>query len=216
MITKKTVLVLGAGASFPYGLPTGLELTNIVCADHQKPIPKKHSRVKRDLAEAGFRPYEIEEFINALRESGKLSVDAFLEYRTDFLEIGKAAIASVLISLEDRNELFSRSNPGSWYLYLYGRLDAPYEDFAGNQLSIMTFNYDRSLTQFLSSALANTYNKALSNAYARLCESIPIFHVHGDLGPLPGEENGNHGYGDKSTGSAILDAAKTALLQSSP
>ena len=31
MITKKTVLVLGAGASKPFGLPTGKELKNDVC-----------------------------------------------------------------------------------------------------------------------------------------------------------------------------------------
>ena len=33
MITEDTLLILGAGASFPYGYPTGKELRHIICKE---------------------------------------------------------------------------------------------------------------------------------------------------------------------------------------
>ena len=68
-------------------------------------------------------------------------------------------------------------------------MDAGPERFEQNQLSIITFNYDRSFEQFLFLALKNSYGLNDSEA-ANLLTSVPIVHVHGQLGPLPFEPGG--------------------------
>jgi len=109
-------------------------------------------------------------------------VDAFLEHRIEFLDIGKAAIASRLIGLEDKDRIFTTKN--SWYQHLYGALNCTQSEFADNALSVVTFNYDRSLECYLHACLANTYGVSEERA-AELLEHIPIVHVHGSLGRLP-------------------------------
>jgi len=42
MITRRTVFVLGAGASYPYGLPTGEELVDEIVA-----LPRRTSSPER-------------------------------------------------------------------------------------------------------------------------------------------------------------------------
>lgn len=94
MITKQTVLILGAGASSGYGFPLGRGLRDIVCG-----IPR--TAVANLINEAGFNSDELENFINILRHSGYTSVDWFLEGWPDFISVGKAAIATALIPFED-------------------------------------------------------------------------------------------------------------------
>lgn len=52
----------------------------------------------------------------------KNSVDAFLEHRTEFLAIGKAATAAVLVGFENPWQLF-RYDDQNWLLYLYNNLN---------------------------------------------------------------------------------------------
>src|SRR2546425_135958 len=102
MIEKKTVLVLGTGASILYGFPTGKELLeNIVYIAGHSPTP-----VETSLRECGFQRDLIRDFVNELNRSGRKSVDAFLEHRTEFERIGKAAMISALIPKEGQSKLF--------------------------------------------------------------------------------------------------------------
>jgi hypothetical protein len=80
MIKKKTVLILGAGASIPYGFPSGDALFEIIC----KNIKNENSKGTQYLLEAGFTLENILEFGEALFYSGKTSIDEFLEHRKDF------------------------------------------------------------------------------------------------------------------------------------
>ncbi len=89
MIKNKTVLVLGAGASAPFGFPTGQGLKDQVC---DKTL--QNSGTTQLLISFGFDGDIIRSFRKALINSGRLSVDAFLEYRDNFLDIGKTAIAT--------------------------------------------------------------------------------------------------------------------------
>lgn len=117
------------------------------------------------------------------------SVDAFLERRREFLNIGKAAIATALMPYEQEGFLLPRENEPRWYEYFFTKLDAGPERFEQNQLSIIIFNYDRSLEQFLFLALKNSYGLSDSEA-VELLRSIPIIHVHGQLGALAFEAGG--------------------------
>jgi hypothetical protein len=91
MITTKTVLVLGAGASAPYGFPTGSTLKDRII----KPQGMNTHQILKSL---GFGSDKVREFTDVLRESGQSSVDAFLERRLDLRKVGQAAIAATLLA----------------------------------------------------------------------------------------------------------------------
>ena len=63
-------------------------------------------------------------------------------------------------------------------------------EFAENQASFITFNYDRSLEYFVGRALADSYNKT-DVEVATVMKNIPIIHVHGRLGYLPWQQQEN-------------------------
>ena len=86
MITKQTVLILGAGASHPYGFPLGRGLFDKVVNDNS-------SNLLKSMSEAGFEPDELDKFRLELRRSLFQSVDAFLESTNGFMDIGKAVMA---------------------------------------------------------------------------------------------------------------------------
>lgn len=80
MITRKVVLILGAGASMPFGFPSGSGLmTEIIDG------LTGNSEMQSQVRGAGFKAEEIAGFRDALKNSGRKSVDAFLEHRIDFL-----------------------------------------------------------------------------------------------------------------------------------
>jgi len=94
----------------------------------------------------------------------------------------------VLISCEDERSLFTEHY--RWYEYFYNKLNARFEDFIQNNVSVITFNYDRSLEHYLLTAIQNDYGRTEAEA-ADVLKSIPIIHLHGNLGNLPsrGKEN---------------------------
>lgn len=68
-------------------------------------------------------------------------------------------------------------------------MDAPWADFAKNQISFITFNYDRSLELVLEHALMHRYGKAADEARAMVA-NFPIVHVYGKLRSLdPGAKD---------------------------
>jgi hypothetical protein len=134
VITIPTVLVLGAGASCPYGFPAAKQLKNRICEVFS------NRDVIRRLAEGLSRSGDqFLEFREAFWRSGTSSVDAFLEGRPEFLDVGKLAIAYCLIPFENDGNLYLPStNDGDWYLYLSERLNQSFDEFKNNKLS---YNY---------------------------------------------------------------------------
>lgn len=191
MITKQTVFVLGAGASEPYGFPLGGRLVREAITRLTRSRDPIHEMLQRVC---GCTITRLQEFASALERSASPSIDVFLEGRPDFLDIGKAVIAGVLIPYENEIELFTRYEASlvdenlrrarRWYDYLLNRMTTGKpEDFTENKLSILTFNYDRSLEHFLLVALQNRYNIGPTQA-AQFLAAIPIIHLHGQLGQL--------------------------------
>jgi hypothetical protein len=152
VITEPTVLILGAGASYPYGFPTAKQLKASICEAFANPDTTA-CRLLGDNSD--FNRDAIFGFREAFYRSGLPSVDAFLEKRADLLPIGKLAIAYGLIPFEDENMLYQLTpgRGGHWYEYLSEKLNTSFEDFGANSLSIITFNYDRSLEHYLFTAL---------------------------------------------------------------
>jgi hypothetical protein len=180
MLTTPTVLVLGAGAHQPFNFPVGVQLSQLITDELQNPNLQASFLLK---TMGGFETTEISAFRDAFYYSGKNSVDAFLEHRADFLRIGKAATAIALTRFEQAWQLF-RYHPQNWLRYLYNKLNTTFEEFGANRLSIITFNYDRSVEHFFFTSLQNTYNKPDEECRTAL-STIPIIHLHGRLGPLP-------------------------------
>jgi len=177
MITRSICLVLGAGASVPYGFPTGPGLLSKVSEEL-----RKHSSPTAELLRGiGYSDKELEAFAESLYFSGQPSVDAFLVKRPEYLKLGREAIVATLIPCEELGELRSRAGEQRWYQSLFQFLDASPEDFDGNRLSVVTLNYDRSLEYFLLTALEHSYDLKEPEA-AKALEAVPIIHVYGQLG----------------------------------
>jgi len=140
------------------------------------------STLTKHLTELGFDNEEIQTFGEGLSLSMQPSVDAFLEHRSEFMEIGKAAIACELIPRE-RPEGLRRLDRVEWYEYLFAQLNASSGGFRMNKLAVITFNYDRSFEAFMISALRHSFGVPESDA-AEILGGIPIIHVHGQLGVL--------------------------------
>ena len=179
MVTMPTVLILGAGASSPYGYPLGDKLVSKILQSLGRPNPDDFTH---HLIGAGISEAALRDFANELRQSQVYSVDSFLENRyQEFGEIGKLAIAAALMPQEDESNLFAA---GDWYRYLFNQICNIAGEKACHRLSIITYNYDRSLDHYLYKAIKSKYGLDNESAAKRAAE-IEIVHLHGHLGELP-------------------------------
>lgn len=193
MITHPTVFILGAGASNPYGFSTGAELkNNIQQLNVEKLIESvNNTKLTSNDWKVTLIPHKsiLRDFFEDLKRSGANSVDAFLENKQRYEMLGKALISLELIKSEIEDELYVQA--GNWYRYLYHNyLKEPFEDFPDNNVSFITFNYDRSLETFLFNAIKSDYDKTEEEVVSVL-DSIPIIHLHGTLGDLPFKSSKN-------------------------
>src|SRR5688572_9748283 len=171
MVTESTLLIVGAGGSSPYGYPIGSELKSHILSYC------KNDLVRGLLIQCGFAAAEIDSFRSAFLKSSKPTIDSFLEDRVDFLKLGKVLIAYAILSNE-KEDIFERTN---WYQHLFNSIRAKPQVFEKNALSILTYNYDRSLDYLLHSSFVNSYR--LSETEASFMKHIPIVHIHGHVGP---------------------------------
>ena len=185
MIVEPTVLVLGAGASAPYGFPTGRKLLLDLCAS----LESEGSSLSNNLLSCGIRRDRQKVFRDDLFFSMQPSVDTFLEKRPYFLEIGKAALSCALIPYERLDHVNNRTSTMHWYEYLFSKMNSGWDEFGENNISFVTFNYDRSLEQFLFNALTHSFGKDEAET-GQLLRKIPIIHVHGQLGKYPAINEG--------------------------
>jgi hypothetical protein len=180
MITGSICFVIGAGASNCYRFPIGKELCLMV-TDELRPRVNTFDLL---IAHTAFQPDAIERFRSDLLFSGQNSIDAFLELRPDHLNVGKAAMAAILLRYEipDRLWTFDENN---WLRYLFEKMRAPtLERFGENNVSFVTFNFDRSLEHFLFTSLQRTYG-ASDDLCANVMSKLNLIHLHRRLGYLP-------------------------------
>jgi len=182
MIRKPTLLVFGAGVSCDYGFPTGRKLLMDVANNLRAP-----SRLYEQMEELEFDKSFLVQFSRELRDSMLPSVDAFLALQKDqqYVRLGKSAIAASLIPLEKDNVLRSRDEL-KLYEYLWSRLTGTPETYAGNQLSVITFNYDRSFEQFLRQVLFASHPECRGDpaGLKSALSHFEVHHIYGSLGDL--------------------------------
>jgi hypothetical protein len=111
-----------------------------------------------------------------------------LEYRPQFEKLGKAAIAQELIPREDLKSLFLTPNGKNWYSYIFKELNTRFEKIQNNNFSVITFNYDRSFEQYLSTAIKYAHQRT-DKEVAEKMSHFKIIHMHGQLGYLPWQKS---------------------------
>jgi len=193
-LKKKTVLILGAGASMPYGFPSGDELKNRIITSLAS-FPKRAgpaTQLENLMHESGINPAKIQAFRDELSGASHVTIDRFLENHRDFEEIGKLAIAGTLIPFETdsiipmfepwklRFEGQSRAE-GGWYKYVAQQLNLSSTYWGDALLTVITYNYDRSLEYFLFRILKSSCDKSPEECW-KIFQGIPIIHIYGELG----------------------------------
>lgn len=185
MIKSKTVLILGAGASYSFNFPLGPKLVDDILEFIKTPYDDKRLALAKEVTSTNDDT--LNEFHDALKYSGKISIDTFLESRHEFMGLGKALIACVLCRSERKDNIFSaRSGTRSnWYYYLFDKMGSTLSEIEGsiNNLAIITFNYDRSLEYFLYHALMNSY-RLNADTCRGIISNLNLIHFYGLLGEL--------------------------------
>jgi len=177
MVDIETVLVLGAGASKAFGFPTGQELVKRICL-----LLNQERYFDIFYQTAGqYSPEMTEKFHDVLKRADPLSVDAWLEHNPEYIEVGKVAIGISLLGYEEQSDLRPQNN---WYQLLSKRLDGPFEKFQDNKLSIITFNYDRSLEQYLFETFRHMHTEKSEKECKEKLNQLRILHVYGSMGCL--------------------------------
>jgi len=209
MITRRTVLVLGAGASKEYGYPLGRELRYLL-------VQVKENSPQLAMIEqaTGLKREEITAFCYALRNSELPSIDEFVYHQPQFAEAATCAIALALIPGEERHKLFDTELDPALRLYEYiwtammdGRNRESFDE--EQKLGFVTFNYDRSLEYYFFKVMQATFGLDVDRTAKLVCR-IPIVHVYGRLDPLPWETRPGRGYGHSMT-PELLNAARSGI-----
>lgn len=181
-----TVLILGAGASSDFEFPLGKGLLNSVCALCETRSPS--------LLEQGFTEEDVVTFGESLSRSGYTSVDWFLEEHPQFLELGRVAVAAALIPYEKPDKLFPpQARSDHWYEDLVNTFwsDDDGSLVLGNHITILTFNYDRSLEYYLRTVVETRRSLKPSTQLGVtgpdrviVSQGPTIVYLHGRLGHL--------------------------------
>ncbi len=108
MFEVETVIILGPGASMPYDFPSGKDLKFAISDALNRGVDmirNGNDLLKTPLIYRAIREYKFSEqaiafFANDLQTALQPSIDSFLEIYTDYIEMGKIAIAASLIPHE--------------------------------------------------------------------------------------------------------------------
>ncbi len=193
MIEKSTLFILGAGASVPYGYPTGQGLREYIftdfCKDYRKLLAPHHanigSAVNRDMK-------KFDNFIKIFEEAPRTSIDRFLSINPSYQDIGKTAIATAILQYEKNsvfNEKVSNHYENDWYSLLFQKMTDGFssqdhlQHFPNNKVSFITFNYDRSLEHFFYKSLISLFHSLKSEIDSNIKKYIPFpfIHVYGTI-----------------------------------
>ena len=211
MLAKKTVFIVGAGASHELDFPTGdvlrqeiAALLNITFPDgyNQKDGDYEIQQVLRNFASRkGLR--DINGLLHKcwlIRDAlpGSISIDNLLDaHRNDpeISQIGKLAIAKAILRAERKSKLFNKRDPHkpfkladvaeTWLIPLLQILTegVPKEQARRifDNVVFINFNYDRSLEYFLARAISIYYGFATPES-EEICARARIIHPYGHVG----------------------------------
>lgn len=198
---ENVVLVTGAGASRPYGYPTGEELTREIIEG----LRERNSPLSRAVGLAVPGEPDLRDLARRLAASDRGSVDAFLQpdCNAGLRDAARAAIAWILLS---REKQVSRPQDGDWIRYLFGAMlddvRSP-DDLQLSKVSVVTFNFDCYLEHAWQQALFENFGLQGEELRRLARVSLPVHHVNGAL--RPGRCDGEGGMRDRGFGDGHVD-----------
>jgi hypothetical protein len=184
-----TTFLLGAGASCDYGMPLGSKLKSDILElwrEGTNPHVGVADKGKMHLLFLSEHP-QFAEFGRRFQESGLASIDKFLSMNSEFTEIGKLAIATVLLEAEKGCSIAPNVViPSFWIDILWDKLTdeiGSFQEFSFSNIAFVTFNYDRLLEVYLLRRMKGAFGISDEQAYEKL-QSLSLVHVYGQLGSL--------------------------------
>lgn len=219
MIELQTLFILGAGASNCYGYPTGNKLNE----DLIKRLPNELNGLASRTGRHFYDEKELVRFSEVYSESHPTLVDYFLAKTPiqKWKEIGKYGITLSLIEAEMKYASSSKFSyyDKDWFSILFDRMtsdilkQSDLVRFKENQVSFITFNYDRSLEMLFFETLKSNYDLDESKIY-EMVSGINIFHAFGRMPLLQYEDKTKqffHPFGSDITETLITNTLKNIL-----
>jgi hypothetical protein len=204
MLNKRTVFIFGAGAHVPYGFPTMEMLKKDIITNFE--YQYRHFFSNEFSKKIGAT--QAKEFINSLRYSNIDSIDLFLfnnQGYSNYDEIGKSAIFYNLLSKEllFLNDTYKNDKSSqdiysdNWFNILFNKMidrrmgkEGLY-NFGTQNVTFITFNYDRLLEFLFFRSLVHTYKSYDEKEIVATLKKLDIYHVYGSLGELNYTKNSN-------------------------
>ncbi|TET35364.1 MAG: hypothetical protein E3J72_11185 [Planctomycetota bacterium] len=182
MKRDRIVFVLGAGASMPYGFPSGEGLKDEIC--DQLPIIWSKMKPKDDRAKR-----DAENVVREIAKADTYTIDEFLEYNSEYRHFCRIGIAAIILQRENldkpRNAL---PKDDHWQKYLWPWLITKDPNaFPDRKATFITYNYDRSLEYAMGLTISGRYTADMQTAMG-FVSKVRIIHVYGRLGRLFGHK----------------------------
>jgi hypothetical protein len=195
MIEKRTVFILGAGASCPYGFPTAKALRSKIIGEfvsaYESLLKERQKSGINGINEGYPSAADATRFANCFDVSSTESIDLFLSRHPQFKTIGKIAIALTILKAEQTSQFREGAKVDEdWYFLLFNRLTRElagrdgYQEFSKNNVAFVTFNYDRSLEYFLFNSLLHAFEGADPARVQEQILGLAIVHVYGQIAPV--------------------------------
>jgi hypothetical protein len=208
MFKRKTLFVLGAGASREVEIPIGVKLAEIISRLLDVGPVSVKNPTGEALLQQLYERYPLRD--NGYTRAAKRisegvryanSIDDFLDRHSDneqIQRVGKIAIVKSILDAESKSLFAGGFRSASlldamedtWYIKFFRMLGAGVNvsniEQIFDNVSFVIFNYDRCLEYFLLNALQFTYGIGSDNAHSVL-ENLDVVHPYGIAAPLPAQ-----------------------------
>lgn len=213
MFSQPVVFVIGAGASAELGLPTGTDMKARIALSHNFNRDQSGNLIgnrtifdmlgARFGQESAIRQQQATELATRITEFE--SIDEALHWfsaQPDPVAIGKAAIVWEILQAEHSSKLFNAQNPemireinynDTWVSYFLSMLVSSLRREQTTDLfrnvTIINFNYDRTIEHFLFSRLQTNFGLNREEAGKALSAlNADMIRPYGSVGPLPWQQ----------------------------
>lgn len=191
MKLDRTVFILGAGASLPYSYPTALQLRNDLINRYDEVITDSfkafgnNGEYMEDFKEA------IIPLIKKFDKSNTKSIDLFLTRTQDrqFISLGTKLIWLYINWYERQSpkNLRAEDSNEDWYFDFFNELTENFiskttlNNLTKDYITFITFNYDRSLENFLFKSFLNSFPIKENEVTELMNNHFNIHHVYGKI-----------------------------------
>jgi hypothetical protein len=230
MFNKRTVFIVGAGASAECGLPSGATLKNKIAEGFNLYFDAGQLRSgdRAILENLKRRIPEVNKHIKAGRELSATiatfpSIDEALHWwraRDDIIEMGKLAIAHYVLDAEHHSPLARKHGTvdaqtarDTWLATFMSIALSAFErdeaDKAFENITIINFNYDRTIEHYLYWAMQQQAGVS-SDTAAQCVARLNMIRPYGSIGKLEWHEKsgipfgGNNNQLDANTAAANI------------